>query len=67
MSKASALSDATTPSYSEVDGAETGAGIDGTGTMSDDGLERTKGEIFIIARKAQTNTNNKIYYTPERE
>lgn len=42
MCKASAISNATRPGYSEIGNAETGTYVDGAGTINNDRLDKSK-------------------------
>ena len=56
------MGDATGPGCSEVDGAKTGACVDGAGTMDDNGPGGVKGDVDIVAREKQTDADSEIYY-----
>lgn len=45
-----------------MSGTKTGAYVDNTGTIDNDGLRRAEDQIDIVARKNQTDANSEIYY-----
>ena len=56
------MGDATRPGCNEVSGTKTGVFVDGVGTIDDNEPREAEGEIDIIAREKQTDTNSEIYY-----
>lgn len=56
------MSDAIRPDCSKMRDTETSACIDNAGTMDNNGPKRAKDKVNIVARKKQTDANNKIYY-----
>lgn len=56
------MGDATKPSCNEVSDAETGACINGAGTMDDNGLGGAESKVNIVAKEKQIDINSEIYY-----
>lgn len=62
MYKTSAISDTIGPCCSKIGGAKTSTCVDNAGTMNNNGLGETEGEVDIVAKEKQIDTNSEIYY-----